>query len=125
MKKKIIAILFIFLFVSSATEFRELYRLPFLVNHYIKHKNANNGLSFFDFLKKHYIRESRNDNDDQEDSKLPFKSSFENTISIFSAEHSFVSETIIFEYDHSYFNYYHSWIPSTVANAVFRPPKLS
>jgi len=70
-----------FLFLSSSREFVELSKLPLLIEHYKKHKMENGSLTLIDFLKIHYTKETQSDNDDTEDSRLPFKTIFDNHLS--------------------------------------------
>jgi len=48
-------------------------KTPQLINHFIQHHQLNTNLSFVDFLEMHYFGHDLNDNDDEEDMKLPFK----------------------------------------------------
>lgn len=62
------------LFLLSKTELHEFCKMPFLMEHYQQHKKNDPGLSFLDFLFLHYAGEHPEDNDNDEDNKLPFKS---------------------------------------------------
>lgn len=62
------------LFLISKTELHEFCKMPVLVEHYQQHKKNNPGLSFLDFLFLHYAGEHPEDNDNDEDKELPFKS---------------------------------------------------
>ena len=62
-------------FLLSATELHELFRVPFLVSHYQQHRRVNASMNIWDFLALHYSNEHPNDQDEQEDQGLPFKSS--------------------------------------------------
>lgn len=114
-----------FLFVSSSSEFIELSKLPFLVQHYCKHKSEKKSLSLIAFLKLHYSKESKNDNDDNEDSKLPFKTIAENNFTsvYLPAVNENISNAIS---DHPYFNSkYSCWKPYGLISKIFRPPCFS
>ena len=66
------AIIFLLvLMVSIETPFGQLFRLPILIEHYIKHQKQN-GVSLIDFLVDHYSPD-HNDADLPEDEQLPFK----------------------------------------------------
>ena len=73
--RKGLAILFLILYLSSATELSQLLKIPLLVEHFMEHKAKNPDLSVFVFLKLHYNNHlenhPRNDDYDQ-DQKLPF-----------------------------------------------------
>ncbi|MCU7551828.1 hypothetical protein OCK74_22100 [Chitinophagaceae bacterium LB-8] len=71
---KALTICLLFIFSVTQTELGQLLKLPFLFEHYSKHHQQNNALSFIGFLKDHYSR-SHQDQDQKEDSKLPFLSS--------------------------------------------------
>ena len=123
--KKISAIFFLLLFIST-TELKELFRVPVLVDHFLKHKDSDRSMSVIDFLKIHYVGEKQDDNDDQEDGQLPFKGISESTVSsFFSGEHFFVSGTIIPQYTGFRHNYFQSSVPINFGNSLFRPPRLS
>ena len=75
MSKKIITIFLGILILNGSTEIHQLWKLPFLVKHYINHRNEDPFLSFITFLKIHYSdKDHPDDNDDKDDNELPFKS---------------------------------------------------
>lgn len=72
--KKTLSIIILFAYLSSYTEFRELLKLPLLLEHYSEHNSKDINLSFSDFLYMHYIHAHDADGDDEKDKNLPFKS---------------------------------------------------
>lgn len=60
--------------ISNVGFFQQFYKLPVLLEHFSEHKKLHN-VSFIDFLEMHYWGEDRNDDDDDRDLQLPFKSS--------------------------------------------------
>ena len=60
-------------FVFSATELHQLVRLPQLVEHFRAHKQEDPSMTLFGFLQLHYTANHPMDNDDNDDSQLPFK----------------------------------------------------
>ena len=63
------------LLLNVSTEIHQLWKLPFLIQHYLHHQEEDRSLSFITFLKIHYTdKDHPNDNDDKEDNELPFKS---------------------------------------------------
>lgn len=62
------------LYLTCATELHELFRLPYLVEHFREHRDQNPSLSLLDFLALHYSGNHPEDKDDSEDQQLPFKS---------------------------------------------------
>jgi hypothetical protein len=66
-----ISIFFLVLLVLTQTPVAQLARLPFLVQHFNKHKKQT-GVSLLQFLGDHYSPD-HNDGDRSEDEQLPFK----------------------------------------------------
>ena len=64
-------IFFLVLTVSIQTPVGQLFKLPLLIEHFIKHQNQNR-VSLLDFLDDHYLS-NHNDADLPEDEQLPFK----------------------------------------------------
>lgn len=58
----------------TATECSQLLKIPKLVIHFKEHQNLDSNLSFFEFLYMHYTDHDINDNDQDKDMQLPFKS---------------------------------------------------
>lgn len=54
MMKRVIAIFLIFSFLSTNTEFGEVWKLPILIHHFVDHSKIENHLSFVDFINEHY-----------------------------------------------------------------------
>lgn len=63
-----------FIILFSGTELHELARVPELVAHYFRHQQYGSRLDIWSFLQLHYTDVHPDDNDEQEDGKLPFKS---------------------------------------------------
>lgn len=72
--KRFVVILTLTLFVFTVTECNQLLKLPVLLEHYIEHKASNQNISFSDFLYMHYAGNDFNDQDQDRDMQLPFKS---------------------------------------------------
>lgn len=73
--KKVIAIFFIFSFLSANTALGEFLKLPLLIHHYIEHNQDNNSHSFLDFLTMHYRADDNHHHNDSEHEHLPLKQS--------------------------------------------------
>lgn len=71
--RKGIAIFLLSIMVFTGTEAKQLLKLPFLVEHYISHKELNIDLTLAEFIKMHYAKDVKIDDDFAEDMKLPFK----------------------------------------------------
>jgi len=75
MVKNLLAILLGALILSGSTEIHELLKFPLLIQHYLQHQKKDASLTFIEFVKIHYSdKEHPTDNDDNEDNKLPFRS---------------------------------------------------
>ncbi|HEX6914327.1 MAG TPA: hypothetical protein VF145_03755 [Chitinophagaceae bacterium] len=69
--RRISAILLMMLLLST-TEVEQLFRLPLLVEHLVSHIESDERFRVSEFFAIHYLGQD-NDSDDQEDSRLPFK----------------------------------------------------
>ena len=67
----VIPLLAIYLF--GTTDAYQVFNLPLLVEHYIQHRQDNRTLTFWGFLKIHYVDKTVVDADYNQDMKLPFK----------------------------------------------------
>ncbi len=72
MMMKNACIIFLGIWMLVQTPLGELLKLPLLVEHFIKHQQAESA-SIFDFLEEHYTSGQHDDNDAPEDERLPFK----------------------------------------------------
>lgn len=72
--KRWIAITCLALYVLTATECSQLLKIPRLFSHFTEHQKLDTNLSFFGFLYMHYTDHDLNDNDQDKDMQLPFKS---------------------------------------------------
>lgn len=71
--KNVIAISFLFAFLTANTTFGELLRLPTLVHHYLEHVEWDNS-TLIEFLSVHYASTINHPDDKHHDhEKLPFK----------------------------------------------------
>lgn len=71
--KRMIGIFLILVHVLAYTEFHQLLKVPFLIEHFQTHKEADPSLDFFSFLEMHYIGPFVVDDDYQQDQQLPFR----------------------------------------------------
>jgi hypothetical protein len=113
----------LFFYLVSFTEFREVLRLPLLVEHYTEHKSKVNDLSVWEFLVMHYETDVAHDDQDM---NLPFKdcnhSCFAQILvlpvqKIVLAEHS-TTTTL------TYTSFYLLHEPQLRAGDIFQPPKI-
>ncbi len=111
------------IYLVSFTEFKELLRLPLLVEHYGEHRAKAGELSFFEFLVMHYETDVAYDD---RDNRLPFK----------DCSHSFIGQVVMLPIQklslterlesnattHQFFYLQHE--PKLIAIDIFQPPKL-
>jgi hypothetical protein len=71
--KRLIAISFLFIFLTANTAFGQILRLPTLVHHYLEHVEWDN-MTLSEFLSQHYAATINHPDDKHHDhQKLPFK----------------------------------------------------
>lgn len=111
-------------FLSGAA-IAEVFKLPLLVSHYIEHSNRNPKIGIIDFLSIHYWGIDINDNDQDQDMKLPFKKSFQSSQQVLfcSSEIYHLPKT-----NHSFSNclvfFYQPRMIDTFITKLYRPPQL-
>jgi hypothetical protein len=117
------AISLFLIYLISFTEFKEVLRLPVLVQHYGEHKDQVAEMSFFEFLAMHYETDEAHDD---RDNKLPFK----------DCGHSFVGQVVMLPIQKislteqieintpAYQFFYLQNEPRLIAADIFQPPKI-
>lgn len=71
---KYAAIFLAFVYLTSATEFSQLLKIPLLLIHFTEHEMERDNLSISSFLFMHYFNGNPKDDDFKKDMQLPFKS---------------------------------------------------
>ncbi|WP_143166880.1 hypothetical protein [Pedobacter caeni] len=71
MKKACLFILFP-IFILNAS-FIEVFKMPKLVSHFLRHHELDERIGVLDFLAMHYFGQDIDDDDQKEDMELPFK----------------------------------------------------
>ncbi len=71
--KNITTILFLALYLLSATEAHQLLKIPVVFQHLNEHKKEDKNISLLQFLAMHYLHGSPKDKDYDRDMQLPFK----------------------------------------------------
>ncbi len=66
--------MFLSIYVVSATELHEFFKLPQLVEHFIEHKSKNSKTTLINFLTMHYSSPDSGIAHNTDDTELPFKS---------------------------------------------------
>lgn len=82
--RKCLSILFLFISLNAYTPFREMWKLPVLVDHFMEHQAENPFISVLDFFDMHYIHDSPHDADYARDMQLPFKMVSLTSLSVFA-----------------------------------------
>lgn len=112
-----------FIYLVSFTEFKEVLRLPLLLQHYGEHKDQVTEMSFFEFLTMHYETDEAHDD---RDNRLPFK----------DCSHSFIGQIMVLPIQKfslaeqtetrasTYQFFYLQHEPKLVAADIFQPPKI-
>lgn len=71
--KKVLLYILMLLLIGDGITDSQIVKLPNLYGHFKEHRLRNPAVSFFDYLAMHYWGNDINDNDDEQDMKLPFK----------------------------------------------------
>jgi hypothetical protein len=110
------------IYLISFTEFKEVLRLPLLIQHYGEHKDRVTEMSFFEFLVMHYKTDEAHDD---RDNRLPFKdcSHSLSQIVVLPVQRILLSErTEVITT--SYQSFYLQHEPKLIAAEIFQPPKV-
>lgn len=67
-------IFYIVLFMLNSHVLEQCLKIPFFISHYIEHQENNNSINIFQYIQLHYFSGNIQDDDYQQDQKLPFKS---------------------------------------------------
>lgn len=124
--KKTIAILFISLYVFSATELNQFFKLPILFEHFSEHKTENKNITFLQFLKIHYQGNQIPDDDDFKDKRLPFKShgnSFSTQIFAVLPAFTEIEIPVFSDNNKSVTIHKNQFIPTLQLESIWQPPK--
>jgi hypothetical protein len=125
MVKKVLVLLLGVLILNGATELHQLLKLPFLIQHYVHHRDEDSRLSFIAFLQIHYTEKHHpNDNDDRQDNELPFKSIGNITHIDIPVIEKRMTADINFSLWEKPTIYYQEGVPSHKSFSVFHPPRI-
>jgi len=117
------AISLFLIYLISFTEFKEVLRLPLLVQHYGEHKELAGEMSFFEFLVMHYETDVAHDD---RDNRLPFKDcsqSFIGQVVVLPIQKiSLADRSEVNTPDYQFFYLQHE--PKLIASDIFQPPKI-
>ena len=73
MVKKLCIYLLVFTVLCENNTLTEIFKTPFLIEHFVEHHNKNASIGVLRFISMHYLGHDLNDNDASKDMKLPFK----------------------------------------------------
>jgi hypothetical protein len=111
------------MYLISFTEFKEVLRLPLLVQHYDEHKAQVNDMSFFEFLAMHYKTDVAHD---EHDNQLPFKDCSHSVIGqivvLPTLKFSLSDQAEATAARYQFFYLQHE--PKLFAVDIFQPPKI-
>lgn len=71
--QRFIVISLLITFIGIETPMHEVLKFPVLVSHYLEHKQKDEHMDLFKFLKMHYAQKQVKDDDYDKDMQLPFK----------------------------------------------------
>lgn len=124
--KKVIAFLLITIFLCANTSIGQLFKVPNLLEHYKEHKTdiVSSSISFIDFLKLHYSKNSENNNEDHQN--LPFKT-FDNVTHVFFTISSvnFQIQLVKSLISGKKKFFYHKSFKSNLITSIWLPPKIN
>ena len=125
--KKLIAILFLTIYVVSATELHELFKLPNLVEHFFEHQSEDKSTTLVNFLVMHYSSADDGDGDKSKDMQLPFKSNHDGGNVSNTGFNSFNTIQLVIKstpIESKNYNIYSSeFISSAYLSSIWQPPK--
>lgn len=127
--KKYLVYLLFSLYLISFSEVRQMAKLPLLIEHFISHENKDHSLTFWGFIKMHYLDVQVQDGDYEQDMQLPFKKRDFSIVSLNmvtppkNVEFSFEPKVLTFKKEVSNFNYSEKFYPS-VFQKIWQPPKI-
>jgi len=123
-----VCILFLAIYLLSATEAHQLLKVPVMVSHFSEHKKENTNINFISFIVLHYLSGNVKDSDYERDMQLPFKDSDNCLVSsnpvtvplfeiiIADPDHADLLSNFVLQNDCS--------LPSAFKGAVFQPPRI-
>ncbi|RTL60890.1 MAG: hypothetical protein EKK37_01690 [Sphingobacteriales bacterium] len=127
MKRKLAAILFLFVLISSNSELHQLLKIPALISHFIEHKKADHSISFIAFLKLHYKETREIDKDHDRDMQLPFKADNCSFLTLTLYQHKTSIELNNKEQmiSKQHLSVDDQFVSSQVLNSIWQPPRLA
>ncbi|HEX2845580.1 MAG TPA: hypothetical protein VHN59_03445 [Chitinophagaceae bacterium] len=126
--KRLAGILFISVYMLAFAEFHQLMRIPFLIEHFNVHRQADPELSFSQFLNMHYMGPVIVDDDFMQDQQLPFRDAGCHTL-LGSAVCSFAPPSFMIEppaiLSAEFYSYNEIKKPQFSSFDIFQPPRCA
>lgn len=124
--KKAIGILFLSLYVLAFTEFQQLLKVPYLMEHFKTHQMETPDMSFGRFIKIHYLIPIQDDDDFEKHEALPFRDIHQHaSVSICAPYHPPVKVVPPPPSSTEFFCYNEVNKPQFSAFDIFQPPRCA
>jgi len=124
-KRALVYILFSSAFLNY-TSLSQLLKLPVLFVHFQEHKEIDSRISFLNFLSMHYFGEDMNDDDDEQDMKLPYKSVDSKSLhhAVSPVPRFFHHKVAFTYYRQPVYHYESDHLSQRALDSLFRPPRV-
>ena len=119
--KAFISIFCLVILVSAQTPIGQLFKLPLLVEHFIKHQRAE-GVSFIGFLVTHYSSDHQ-DADLPEDEELPFKNIGFNPVGFALVPMTVKTRMLLPAFIDKVVLLNEHYVPQQYKGSIFHPPR--
>ena len=128
--KRLLAIFFLFTFLSANTAFGEVLKLPMLVQHYLEHTSEEKDVTIFKFLVQHYTEGENHDHRENHNhhDQLPFKaidSHFSSVVSIAASPSIVISNNTLVVTSIKLPAYSQQSYSNAYLNSIWQPPRFS
>ncbi|NJN41481.1 MAG: hypothetical protein HC811_03810 [Flammeovirgaceae bacterium] len=126
MRKAFAIVLSFTLLLASLFEMENLTRFPYLIHHFLEHKEKTSEFSAFEFFTLHYgDQEASHDQEEHEEHEdLPFKPHDCTSSQIAFLNAPLLESASTQSYSVSYSNFYQSTYSIDFASSVWQPPKM-
>ncbi len=126
--KRVISILFLSAYLFSFTELHQLLKIPVLIEHFHEHRQEENSISFWSFLRMHYLEKIVVDKDYQRDQQLPMRDAdcgMMTVSNLYECQHIAVEISLPSERTREFTFYDEFSKPRFAAYDIFQPPRIS
>lgn len=128
--KRLLAIFFLFTFLSANTAFGEVLKLPMLVQHYLEHTSEEIDVTIFKFLVQHYTEGENHDHRENHNhhDQLPFKAidgHFSSVVSIAASPSIVISNNTLVVTSIKLPAYSQQSYSNAYLNSIWQPPRFS